>query len=82
LLTDIVAANRQSRIDHDLAPPDGLNEAARCYEQKQSFWADHPNARFVCVVAFGRYVAFVDSSEEKDVRQRAAAQYAILVNSA
>jgi hypothetical protein len=81
LLPEIVDTNRRARVDHDIAPPGGVNDA-QCYEQKQSLWADHPNARFVCLVAFGRYVAFVGSNDENDVRQRAAAQYAILVNSA
>ncbi|OBI88473.1 hypothetical protein A5661_05900 [Mycobacterium asiaticum] len=55
---------------------------ARCYEQKKEIVADNANARFACFVGFGRYVATVSSNEENDVRQRAAAQYAMLVNSA
>lgn len=81
LLPRIVDANRQTRIDRDIAPPDGVDNA-HCYEQKQSLWKDRPNARFACAVTFGRYVAFVRSAQEDDVRQRGAAQYAILVNSA
>jgi hypothetical protein len=81
LLPKLVDADREGRIDHDIARPEGLSDA-ECYEQKQSIWAKKPNSRFVCRVAFGRYVARVFSNEEKDVRQRAAAQYAILVNSA
>ena len=81
LLPGIVDANRETRIDRDIAPPGGV-DGARCYEQKQSIWADRPNGRFVCLVAFGRYVALVASGDENDVRQRGAAQYAILVNSA
>ncbi|HTQ21592.1 DUF7373 family lipoprotein [Mycobacterium sp.] len=68
-------------IDHDLAAPDGLPDA-RCFEQKPAIWASDANYRYQCLVSFGRYVGHVWSSEEKDVRQRAAAQYAILVNSA
>jgi hypothetical protein len=54
----------------------------KCFEQKQDIVADNANARFVCFVSFGRYVGSVISNEEKDAQQRAAAQYAILVNSA
>ncbi|MDT5328397.1 MAG: serine/threonine kinase PknH, partial [Mycobacterium sp.] len=81
LLPNIVDVNRQVKIDHDIAPPGGLPDA-RCYEQKQSLWTDHPNNRFICLVAFGRYVSSVASNDENDVRQRGAAQYTILVNSA
>lgn len=81
LLPKMVEADRPTRIDHDIAPPGGLS-GTRCYEQKQSLWKDTPTRRFVCLMAFGRYLAFVGSSDENDVRQRAAAQYAILVNSA
>jgi serine/threonine kinase PknH len=81
VLPKIVDAARAEYIDHDVAPPDGLTNA-RCFEQKQEIWADNANGRFVCLVSFGRYVASVWSNEEKDARQRAAAQYAILANSA
>ena len=82
LLPKLVEADTEEFIDHEVAPPDRLANAARCYERKQAIWADDANKRFGCVVSFGRYVAFVWSNEEKDVRQRAAAQYSILVNSA
>ena len=81
LLPGMIDANRPTRIDRDIAPPGGVDDA-HCYELKQSIWKDRPNARFVCAVTFGRYVAFVSSAQEDDVRQRGAAQYAILVNSA
>ncbi len=76
----MVETQRSEHIDHDVAPPDGLKDA-RCFEEKQEIVADNANARFECYVSFGRYIAEVWSNEEKDVRQRAAAQYAILVNS-
>ncbi len=76
----MVETGRSEYIDHDVAPPDGLRDA-RCFEVKQEIVADNANARFACFVSFGRYIGVVDSNEEKDVRQRAAAQYAILVNS-
>jgi hypothetical protein len=80
-LPKIADSVRSEFVDHDIAPPDGLPEA-RCFENKQAIWADNANARFGCFVSFGRYIGSVYSNEEKDVRQRAAAQYAILVNSA
>jgi len=71
---------RKESVEHDVAPPDGLANAARCFETKQELWAQSAKARFMCYVTFGRYVAGMTSGEEKDARRRAAAQYAILVN--
>lgn len=71
----------EGSVDHDVASPDGLSDA-KCYEQKNALRADSANSRFICWVPFGRYVAEVSSNGEKDARQRAAAQYAILANSA
>ena len=79
-LPKFAESERAEFIDHDVAPPDAL-KSARCFEQKQEIWADNANARFACYVSYGRYIASVASNEEKDVRQRASAQYAILVNS-
>jgi serine/threonine kinase PknH len=82
LLPKLVDATRQAgTIDHDVASPDGLSDA-KCYETKNAIWADNASSRFFCWVSFGRYVAAVSSDEEKDARERAAAQYAILVHSA
>lgn len=51
-----------------------------------AFCAEMPGAdvreRFSCGVRYGRYLAFVTSAQPVDARQRAAAQYALLVNSA
>src|ERR1700757_4876581 len=80
LLPKLVQAEGEY-VDHEVAGPDGLPNA-RCWERKQVIWSDNANFRFVCGVSFGRYVAFVSRNEEKAARQRAAAQYAILVNSA
>jgi serine/threonine protein kinase len=80
ILPKLAESERGESIDHDIAPPDGLKDA-KCFEQKQEMWADNANARFVCYLSYGRYIAAVPSGEEKDVRIRAAAQYAILVNS-
>ena len=83
LLPQLVDAARDVYIERDIAGPDGLSsDVARCYEQKQRFWKDNESGRYVCQVTFGRYVGLVSSGEEKDVHQRAAAQYAILANSA
>lgn len=82
LLLKLIEADRAESIDHEVAPPDGLAKNAHCFEQKPQIWADDPNARFKCFVTFDRYVAQVTSNEDKDVRRRAAAQYAILVNAA
>ena len=80
-LPKLIEADRAEFIDHDVTPPDGI-KGAQCVEQKQAIWADSANIRFVCSVTFGRYIASVWSNEEQDARQRAAAQYAILANSA
>jgi serine/threonine kinase PknH len=80
ILPKLAEADRSESIDHDVSSPDGLKDA-RCFEQKPAIVADNANARFECFVSYGRYIAAVTSNEENDVRQRAAAQYAILVNS-
>jgi serine/threonine kinase PknH len=78
IVPKLVEADRDN-FDHDAPPPHGLTNA-RCFEHTQKLWADNANNRFACVLWFGRYVAWVWSNDEKDVRRRAAAQYAILVN--
>jgi hypothetical protein len=69
------------RVQREVAPPANVPKA-QCFEYKQNIWAGTERLRFRCGVIYGRYVAWVNSAEENDVRQRAAAQYAILVNSA
>lgn len=81
LLPKLVEAERGEYMDHEVPPPNDI-PGARCYEQKQEIVADNANSRFECAVNFGRYIGWVHSNEDKDARQRAAAQYAILVNSA
>jgi serine/threonine kinase PknH len=66
-------------LDHEIAAPQGV-PGALCIERKADQWKDDPNSRFVCSVTFGRYVANVQSADQKDALQRAAAQYALLVN--
>lgn len=60
----------------DVAAPAGPVDI-RCTE---SLKADNM-IRFGCVLQHGRYVASVFSRDYRDVQQRAAAQYALLVNS-
>jgi len=79
MLPKFAESERAEFIDHDIAPPDGLKDA-KCFEQKPEIWSDNANARFACYLSYGRYIASVSSNEEKDVHQRAAAQYALLVN--
>jgi serine/threonine protein kinase len=79
LLAKLVESAKND-LDREIESPAGLT-TAKCHEQKQTVWSNDQDFRFVCWVSFGRYVAFVFSGKENDVRQRAAAQYAILVNS-
>ncbi|MGW5574347.1 DUF7373 family lipoprotein [Nocardia thailandica] len=57
--------------------PSGLVDV-RCTESLRS---QSPMTRFGCVLRHGRYIASVFSRDYRDVQQRAAAQYALLVNS-
>lgn len=43
--------------------------------------ADTTYAPYRCYVAYNRYVAIVNSDSESDIKQKAAAQYALLANS-
>ncbi|MEC3917820.1 DUF7373 family lipoprotein [Nocardia sp. CDC160] len=72
---------RDSATDggHRLVPgPTGLVDV-NCKENTTDSGASM--TRFSCVLVFGRYLALVLSRDYEDVRQRAAAQYALLVNS-
>lgn len=81
LMNELMRVVHPPSIDRTIDSPVGLSDQSRCYEKMQSESADDPGHQFTCLVAFGRYVAYVGSNDESDVRQRAAAQYAILVNS-
>jgi serine/threonine kinase PknH len=81
LLPAMIQAQTERYVQREVAPPANVPKA-QCFEQKQNVWAANERVHFVCGVIYGRYVAWVRSAEENDVRQRAAAQYAILVNSA
>lgn len=50
----------------------------RCAEDSREY--DGSDTRYGCVVVYDRYVAQVHSGQPVDVRQRAAAQYALLAN--
>lgn len=79
LLHTTFEAESAEYVDHQITTPQGVPDVI-CSEQKPAFWKDNANARFNCSLSYGRYVAAVSSNEELDVRQRAAAQYALLVN--
>ncbi|MBF6161204.1 DUF7373 family lipoprotein [Nocardia cyriacigeorgica] len=66
-------SSRWNSID---APP-GVPEA-RCAEDASPSDSDH---KYVCVVRYGHYTAQVQSGQPVDVKQRAAAQYALLATS-
>ena len=65
-------------LDHPIDGPKGLPDA-KCFERKKDAYKDTAS-RFTCNVRPDRFVAAVFSADEADVRQRAAAQYALLVN--
>ncbi|MEV6770185.1 hypothetical protein AB0N05_16330 [Nocardia sp. NPDC051030] len=58
--------------------PAGVPDA-RCTENSSNTIAAE---RFTCMVRHGRYIARVASAQLQDAKQRAAAQYGLLVNSA
>ncbi|WP_067544394.1 DUF7373 family lipoprotein [Nocardia crassostreae] len=65
---------------HDsVAAPENIPDAA-CFRQREVRDAQR-NTRFFCHVLDGRYWAVVAAADEQTMRQRAAAQYALLVNS-
>ncbi|NEW39097.1 hypothetical protein GV794_16995 [Nocardia cyriacigeorgica] len=68
-----LTASRWTPIDAPKDVPD-----ARCSEDADP---NDPDQKYVCIVRYDRYVAQVQSGQPVDVRQRAAAQYALLANS-
>jgi hypothetical protein len=77
LLNDLIATNADPDVPID--GPRGLPDA-KCFENKNPDESGQPELRFYCKVPYDRYVAVVSSADQADVRQRAAAQYALLVN--
>ncbi|KAA0021483.1 DUF7373 family lipoprotein [Antrihabitans cavernicola] len=66
------------------SPPEMAD--AQCQERKLAklqagTLPPDPESRFVCSLTYDRYFAFVRSAQQQDVYQKAAAQYALLVNS-
>ncbi|CAM3581549.1 hypothetical protein [Smaragdicoccus niigatensis] len=66
-------------IDHPIAAPVSV-AGSKCVEAKPAVWADDPNKRYACYVTYDRFVGVVYGGDEADVKLRAAAQYALLVN--
>lgn len=79
LASAMVKAETGVYIEREIAAPSDV-PGAICFDQKQELWKDAPELRFGCYVVSGRYVAMVSGGGEVDIRQRAAAQYAVLVN--
>jgi hypothetical protein len=67
------------KLDHPIDGPQGLPDA-KCFERKKDAYKEEPSGRFACYLRYDRYEAYVTSADEADVRQRTAAQYALLVN--
>ena len=66
-------------LDRELTPMAGVTDI-RCFEQKPEVTQRNPDLRFFCYLTADRYVAQTHSADEKDVQQRAAAQYAVIIN--
>lgn len=81
LLPKLVQAGTDQYIEREVPAPANVPNV-QCFEQKKEVWADTERLRFQCGVSYDRYVAWVNSADENDVRQRAASQFAILANSA
>jgi hypothetical protein len=64
-------------IDHPVDSVRGLADS-RCFVLKPESAKDTPGIKFECYVQYDRYVAGTYSGDDADVRQRAAAQYALL----
>lgn len=62
-----------------LTPPDGLGDAA-CFRVRDATDKDR-DTRNYCFILDGQYWAVVSAADENTLRRRAAAQYALLVNS-
>lgn len=69
-----------SKVESDtVTAPNGVPDAA-CFRLR-NVADDQRDTRYSCYVLDGRYWALVTAADEQTVRQRAAAQYALLVNS-
>jgi serine/threonine kinase PknH len=81
LLPKLVQAQTAQYVEREIPAPANVPNV-QCFEQKKEIWADTERLRFQCGVSYDRYVGWVSSADENDVRQRAASQFAILANSA
>lgn len=66
-------------IDRPIDAPAGV-PGAKCVEGKQDVSAGDSSQRYACYVTYDRYVGIVYGGDQADVKLRAAAQYALLVN--
>ncbi|MRH89061.1 hypothetical protein GFY24_16670 [Nocardia sp. SYP-A9097] len=73
-----VLAAATSNGDTPTTAPEGVPDAA-CFRAKDAT-DNQRETRYRCYVSDGRYWALVTAQDEKTVRQRAAAQYALLLN--
>lgn len=80
LVPALVESEREVYLKEEIASPEGVPNAG-CFEQKDKWWTNDEDYRYYCFLSFDRYVAGVHGSTETAVYQKAAAQYAILVNS-
>jgi hypothetical protein len=78
-LMDQDISGDSEKHDHPIDGPQGLPDA-KCFERKKDAYKDDLSGRFACYLRYDRYEAYVVSGDATDVRQRAAAQYALLVN--
>ncbi|MFF2552641.1 hypothetical protein ACFVUS_16665 [Nocardia sp. NPDC058058] len=69
----------KDRIQHPADSPVGVPDAY-CSETAAANLS-RADERFYCTVRYGRYLGRVHSAQLQDARQRAAAQFALLVNS-
>ena len=77
LVKDLAATD--DALDQPINGVPGLADA-KCFAQKQEAFDHAPGFRFFCYLSSDRYVAGIAGADEADLRQRAAAQYALLVN--
>lgn len=69
------------KADDAVAAPKALPQA-KCFVNREALDNDLTrDIRYMCVIAYRRYIAQVTSDSEEDVRRKVAAQYALLANS-
>lgn len=78
LLPKLYDSGKADRV-RDIDAPKGV-PGAKCFETKIDE-ADDPDSAFQCILTYRTYLAVVVAADDNDVRQRAAAQFALLANS-